>query len=205
MTTLQTLLQRSAVSHGHLCPRQVLGVRMGLLGGLWLGIPLPQADKRLLTFVETNGCGSDGIGVATGCQVGRRTMHVLDYGKLAATFIDTDTERAIRITPRLAGRKRAAFYAPEATTSWEAQLLGYQRMPDIELLTVQEVALNFSLEKWLSKPGLRVICANCGEEIMNEREVWHDGELVCRPCAGERYYEITQDLEQDNQKKWIKA
>jgi len=189
MKSLDQFLQEAARSHRHLCPRQVLGVRMGLAAGRWLGLTVPQTDKRLLTIVETDGCVIDGLVVATGCRVGRRTMRVLDFGKVAATFVDTLTGRAVRIVPNAGSRLRAKAYAPEAASRWEAYLLGYQRMPEAELLDNQEVALIVPLEKILSKDGYRVKCDRCGEEIINEREVRQAGLILCRPCAGGAYYQ----------------
>src|SRR5512135_92522 len=136
-TLLDDLLKQSAAQHDHLCPRQVLGVRMGLLAELKLGLTLPQSDKRILTFVETDGCFADGISVSTGCTVGHRTLRVEDYGKVAATFVDTKTGQSLRIVPCPEARARARSYAPEARNRWEAQLFGYQRMPLHELFAVQ--------------------------------------------------------------------
>jgi formylmethanofuran dehydrogenase subunit E len=188
LPSLQELLQATAARHYHLCPRQVLGVRMGMLAAQTLHLDLPQTDKRLLTIVETDGCFIDGVAVATGCWVGRRTLRIEDYGKIAATFIDTLTEQAIRLAPRLAARDLAARYAPEAANGWEAYLLGYQRMPDDELLAVQNVQLIASLQSIVSTPEAKVICTVCGEEIFNEREVMQNGAVMCRSCAGTRYY-----------------
>jgi formylmethanofuran dehydrogenase subunit E len=187
MPTLHDLLQESAAFHRHLCPRQVLGVRMGLLAGRWLELEVPRDDKRLLTFVETDGCAADGVSVATGCRVGRRTLRVIDFGKVAATFVDTLTGCAVRIVPAQFCRELAWDYAPEAKNKWQAQLIGYQHMPDDDLLTVRQVALTVSLELLLSKPGYRVNCEVCGEEIINEREVAREGMILCRACAGEHY------------------
>lgn len=188
MPTFEELLFTSATLHQHLCPRQVLGVRMGLAAGQWLDLPTPQTDKRILTIVETDGCLIDGLAASTGCRVGRRTMRVLDFGKAAATFIDTHTGRAVRIVPTVNARRQAPTFAPEAASRWEAYLLGYQRMPDTELLNLQEVTLTLSLEQILSKDGYRVMCDHCGEEIFNEREVIRNGLTLCRSCAGESYY-----------------
>ena len=185
---LNDLLNTSAANHERLCPRQVLGVRMGLAAGRVLGLDVPRRDKRLLVFVETDGCFADGISAATGCQVGHRTLRVIDYGKVAATFVDTWTGRAVRVAPRSGVRQRARAYAPEVDDRWQAQLLGYQRMPDDELVTIQDVQLLFSLERFISKSGHRVECQLCGEEILNEREVVHSGMTLCRACAGEQYY-----------------
>ena len=118
MLKLEELLAASAAVHHHLCPRQVLGVRMAMLTGNLLGLDLPQTDKRLLTIVETDGCAVSGISVATGCRVGRRTLRVEDYGKVAATFVDTLTERAVRLAPQTNIRNLVAAYAPEADNRW---------------------------------------------------------------------------------------
>lgn len=112
---------------------------------------------------------------------------MVDFGKVAATFVDTQTGRAVRIAPSPAGRERAWTYAPDARSRWHAQLAGYQRMPDEELLVAQDVVLTASLEKLLSKPGCRVNCQICGEEIINEREVVREGMILCRACAGDGY------------------
>ena len=187
---LTELLDESAARHAHLCPRQVLGVRMGLLGGQLLGLAVPQTGKRLLTVIETDGCAADGVSVATGCTVGHRTLRVIDFGKVAATFIDVETGEAFRVLPHPQSRLRALDYAPSARTTWQAQLDAYQVMPDEELLAVQPVRLRFSLEQLLSKPGHRVTCEACGEEIINEREVVHEGKVLCRACAGHSYYRL---------------
>ncbi len=162
---------------------------MGLLAELKLGLTLPQTDKRVLTFVETDGCFADGISVSTGCTVGHRTLRVEDYGKVAATFVDTKTGRAIRIAPRCDARLTARSYALEARNRWEAQLLGYQRMPIDDLYTVQDVELTTPIEMIVSRAGLRAVCATCGEEIINGREVEHAGMRLCRACAGQGYYQ----------------
>ncbi len=191
MTTLDDLLRASAAEHAHLCPRQVLGVRMGLLAGRLLGLDLPQhGDKRLLTIAETDGCYVDGISSATGCTVGHRTLRIEDYGKVAAAFVDAHTERAIRIAPAVDARATAGRYAPEARNRWEAQLLGYQRMPDELLLAWLWVTLCTPVSAILSQPGKRVTCQVCHEEIVNEREVVRDGTILCRACAGQAYYRL---------------
>ncbi len=192
MATFEELLQASAALHHHLCPRQVLGVRMGILAGRHLGLALPQINKRLLTIMETDGCTVDGVSVATGCWVGRRTLRIIDFGKVAATFVDTRTHRAVRLVPSASSRDRAEVYAPQAKSRWEAYLLGYQRMPDSQLLDIQYVTLTFSLQALISSDGFRVNCQMCGEEIINQRETVREGSTICRACAGERYYQPSQ-------------
>lgn len=192
------LLEESARRHQHLCPRQVLGVRLGLRGLRELdlvdvhGRPrFNNDDKRLLTVVETDGCGADGIAVATDCAIGRRTLRVMDYGKVAATLVDTQGGRAVRVHPASDSRELALDFAPEAKSRWHAYLKAYRIIPDEDLIVVREVSLTQSVEEILSKPDARAICEACGEEIINEREVVRDTRTLCRHCAGEGYYRVT--------------
>jgi formylmethanofuran dehydrogenase subunit E len=193
MKSLDELLEQSSALHRHLCPRQVLGMCIGILAGHVLSLDLPQNDKRLLAIVETDGCASDGVAVATNCWVGRRTMRIEDYGKVAATFVDTQTGQAVRIVPRLNIRQRASEYAPEGRNKWEKQLLGYQRMPALELLCIQAVGLTTPVEQIVSQPGRKALCDICGEEIMNEREILRSGMTFCRACVGPAYYALSLD------------
>jgi formylmethanofuran dehydrogenase subunit E len=188
MPNLKDLLEKSASLHSHLCPRQVLGVRMGLYAGELLGMDLPQTDKRLYTIAETDGCAVDGISVATNCWVGRRTLRIEDYGKVAATFVDSLIGRAVRIVPAKNTRKASAAYAPEIRSRWEGQLIGYQHMPPEELFSIQWVRLIHSIEEIISQPGMKAICEMCGEEIMNSREIEVGGMVFCKACAGQAYY-----------------
>jgi formylmethanofuran dehydrogenase subunit E len=189
MLSLTDILEQSAAQHSHLCPRQVLGARIGLAGAAALGLEAPRGDKRLLVIVETDGCFADGVATATGCTVGHRTLRVEDYGKIAATFVDTKTGQAIRVAPNLDVRQRAYTYAPQEKRHYFAQLVAYQVMPDHELLSVQEVSLTTPVEALISRAGVRVNCMLCGEEIINERQVQRGGLLLCKACAGEAYYQ----------------
>lgn len=184
MVRMSDLLERTAALHDHLCPRQVLGVRMGMHIAEVFGLDLPQVDKRLLTLVETDGCFADGVAVATGCWLGRRTLRLVDHGKVAATFIDTHTDVAVRIHPSPMARSLAPHYAPGGASRWETYLHGYQAMPTSQLLVVQVVNLDVSSRSLLSSHEYRTKCDACGEEIFNEREVERDGRVLCRACAG---------------------
>jgi formylmethanofuran dehydrogenase subunit E len=187
---LQELLRKAADLHHHLCPRQVLGVRMGLYAGTLLGLDLPQKGKRLLAIMETDGCGADGVSVAANCWVGHRTLIIVDYGKVAATFIDTKTETAVRISPHPLCRERALAAAAEAPNRWQGYLLGYQRLNPADLFVTQPVRLKEDLRHLISRAGYRANCSICGEEILNEREVRLDNRILCRACADGAYYEL---------------
>ncbi|MBI5930482.1 MAG: TraR/DksA C4-type zinc finger protein [Chloroflexi bacterium] len=201
LLTLDELLARTAALHNHLCPRQVLGVRMGMLAADVLKLDLPQSDKRLFTFLETDGCFADGVAVATGCWLGHRTIRLMDFGKVAATFVDTQSNQAIRVWAHPESRRYAAEAEPTARSHWHAQLAAYQTLPANKLLCWQPIQLTISMEAIISRPGIRVNCTYCGEEILNEREKIVNGEPVCRACAGEAYYHIDglESLTLDNE------
>lgn len=186
---IQPILDTSMQDHDHLCPRQILGVRIGLAGLKMLGFDKPLKKKQLLVIVETDGCFVDGVIAATGCAIGHRTLRVEDYGKVAATFVDTKMGQAVRIAPALDIRKRANAYAPDEPRPYFVQMLAYQIMPDEEMFTIQEVALNTPVEEIVSRAGARVHCDACGEEIMNEREILRDGLTLCCACADGGYYQ----------------
>jgi formylmethanofuran dehydrogenase subunit E len=161
---------------------------MGVLAADLLKLDLPQADKRLYTFVETDGCFSDGVAVATGCWLGHRTMRLMDQGKTAVTFVDTLTGQAFRVWPNPVARELAIQLVPDAQSRWHAMVEAYQSMPTEELLCATPVVLNLDIKALVSRPGIRVNCDKCGEEIINEREIVADGRVLCQSCAGENYW-----------------
>ena len=188
MRSLEESLKESSTPHRHLCPRQVLGARMALHASELFTLDIPRDDKRLLVIAETDGCTVDGLIAATGCRVGSRTLRILDFGKVAATFIDTSAETSIRVVPSTQARTLAFEYASSARNRWEAMLFGYQVMPAEELFVVQQVQLDTSLSHLISRAGRKAICELCEEEIINGREVLKYDAILCRACAGERYY-----------------
>lgn len=191
MDELKRILDLASARHSHLCPRQVLGVRMALTGAAALGLEIPRSDKRLLVIAETDGCFLDGLEVAAGVSPGRRTLRIEDYGKIAAAFVDVRTGDAIRLAPRLDVRSRALAYAPGEHRHYFAQLAGYQIMPEEELFSMMPVVLSTSVAELISRAGVRTNCVACGEEIINEREIMAGEGAYCRSCWGQSYYQVT--------------
>lgn len=167
---------------------------MSLLAGEILGLELPRTDKRLLVIAETDGCSVDGIIAATGCHVGGRTLRILDFGKIAAAFVDNHTEESLRIIPKRQARLLSHSYAPAARNHWEAMLIAYQVMPVSELFSVQRVNLNTPLSQILGRPGRKTVCTICREEIINGREIMNAGNVLCGTCAGQGYYHSSTEL-----------
>ena len=185
---LPALLAEAARQHGHLCPGQVLGVRLAIAGCERLGIAEPKSSKRLIVFVETDRCGTDAIQTVTGCTLGKRTLKFVDYGKLAATFFDTETGRAVRVCTLESSRDAALRFAPEEQDAHQAQLRAYKALPAEELFSVHDVRVGLNEHDLPGRPHSRVICEMCGEGVNDGREVSIDGRAVCRACAHGPYY-----------------
>jgi formylmethanofuran dehydrogenase subunit E len=193
MKSLDEYLHDSEHAHGHLCAGQVLGVRMAMLGLEKLGIGDPRGNKedrkRLVTFVEIDRCATDAIGVVTGCRLGKRALKFRDWGKMAATFVDLSSGKAIRIAARESSKALARTMHPELASKNEQQMLAYREMLEDDLFSMQWVKVEMPAEEFPGYKGERIVCAECGEGINFRREVLRDGRVLCLACAGERYYE----------------
>src|SRR5437868_9999896 len=144
--TLAQYLSDAEQAHGHLCAGQVLGVRLAMLGLEKLGIEDPRGKdrKRLVTFVEIDRCATDAIAVVTGCRLGKRALKFRDWGKLAATFIDVESGKAVRIAARESSKALAREMHPEIESKNQQQMLAYREMSEQELVDVQNVKVELS-------------------------------------------------------------
>ena len=183
---LDELTREAIAFHGHLCPGLVLGIRMARAGCRAIGIDRPRsAGKALVVFVEIDRCATDAIEVVTGVSLGKRTLKHLDYGKMAATFVNVARGTAVRVVARDEARALALEWAPGEADPRRAQTLAYRVMPEAALLRLQPVAV---APGFLDRRRVRVSCAACGEGINYQREVQVAGRTLCRPCAGGAYY-----------------
>jgi formylmethanofuran dehydrogenase subunit E len=166
-----------------------------MLGLQKLGIddPYGKDRKRLVTFVEIDRCATDAIMVVTGCRLGKRALKFRDWGKMAATFIDLESGKAVRVAARESSKDLARSLHPELTNKNQQQMLAYREMPDEQLFSTQWVKIALPPEEFPGFKGERITCAECGEGINFRREVQRDGKTLCRACAGERYYEESED------------
>lgn len=180
------LLAEAVGFHGHLCPGQVLGVRMTLAGCREVGVADPRAaGKSLVIVVEIDRCATDAIQVLTGVSLGKRTLRHCDFGKMAATFVNRASGTSVRVAARETARALAARLVPAETDPRRAQIAAYRWMDERDLLAMASVTVT---PAWLERRRVRVLCSACGEGINYEREVRRDGAVLCRACAGERYY-----------------
>lgn len=192
-----SLLEESVRIHGHICPGQVLGVRMAIKGLEHVGISDPKGEdrKKLYLFVEIDRCATDALQSVTGCSLGKRSMRFMDYGKMAATFVNLSTDRAVRVFAREEARDKAKDYFPGIEDKYQCQLEAYKVMPDEELFLMNEVTVSIAPEDMPGRPHGRVRCTMCDEYVQDKREVLNNGHLLCRACANGRYYGIENNID----------
>lgn len=195
MKSFDEYLHDAEQAHGHICAGQVLGVRLAMLGLQKLGIEDPQGTdrKRLVTFVEIDRCATDAVAVVTGCRLGKRALKFRDWGKMAATFVDVSTGRAVRVAAKESSKALARKLHPEIESKNQQQMLAYREMADDDLFTAQWVKVDLPPEEFPGYKAERVSCDECGEGINFLREVRKDGRVLCRACAGEQYYEVLDE------------
>lgn len=197
MKSFEELLAESVVSHGHLCPGQVVGVRLAMLGLRLLGFEAPPTYpqlKKLIVFVEMDRCTGDAVAHVTGAKLGRRSLKFADYGIMAATLVNLETDRAFRIISTEESRELAALYAPFEPEPRRQQLEAYKSMPDGVMFRVQEVKVDLTPYDMPGPTRRKVACDRCGQVVRDHREVLQDGKLYCRPCAGGAYFRDARDL-----------
>lgn len=195
MKTFAEYEQMAEQAHGHMCAGQVLGLRLAIHGMNLLGIedPAGRDRKRVVTYVEIDRCATDAIAVVTGCRLGKRALKFLDFGKMAATFVDLETGRAVRVVAKESSKQRARELHPEIEDRNRQQMQAYREMPEEELFEAEWVKVKVKPEDLPGFKGPRVVCAECGEGISFKREVEVGGRVLCRSCAGGRYYEPLPD------------
>jgi Formylmethanofuran dehydrogenase subunit E len=194
METFEQLLAESTRIHGHICAGQVIGVRMAMAALERIGISDPKgADrKKLYVLVEIDRCATDAIQSVTGCSLGKRSLRWLDFGIMAATFVNLESGRAIRATAREEARTLSESYCPEIMDKYQRQLEAYKVMPLEELFSFQEVSVQLNDCDMPGRPLRRVQCQLCGDWVQDCREVEVNSKILCRACAGERYYHVIE-------------
>ncbi len=194
-TSIDELLTECGRLHGHVCAGQLLGVRMALLGCSLVDISDPKETdrKKLIVWVEIDRCMTDAVSAVTGTRLGRRSMKFADYGKVAATFLNTESGRAVRIAARDDSRALADARYPDIQSKKERQLLAYREASDDEIFQIENVIVDLGEFDAPGRPRKRVSCAECGEGINDGKDVTNDkGFPLCVSCSGGGYYRQLQ-------------
>jgi formylmethanofuran dehydrogenase subunit E len=197
MQNFEPLLESSANAHGHLCPGQVVGVRMAMLGCRLIGLNEPRRHdqiKKLIVYVEMDRCTADAVAHVTGVKLGRRSLKFMDYGIMAATFVNLETGKAYRVVSTEEARSLASAYAPEIAEKHPQQLEAYKRMPDSVLFRVQEVRVKIDECDLPGPTRYKASCSRCGQVVRDQREVIKDGLVLCKPCTRETYFSDAREV-----------
>jgi formylmethanofuran dehydrogenase subunit E len=197
MQDFESLLEGSVAAHGHLCPGQVVGVRMAMLGCRLIGLDEPTCRdqiKKLIVFVEMDRCTADAVAYVTGVKLGRRSLKFVDYGIMAATFVNLQNGKAYRVISTEEARDLAPVYAPEAAIKSSQQQEAYKRMPDSVLFRVQKVGLKLTEFDMPGPTRSKVICSRCGQIVRDHREVIQGGHIFCKPCTDDSYFTDPRDI-----------
>lgn len=197
MKPFDLLLEESASNHGHLCPGQVVGVRMALLGCKLIGLDEPTERnqiKKLLVYVEMDRCTADAVAYVTGVKLGRRSLKFMDYGIMAASFLNLESGKAFRIISTEEARSLAGFYAPEVEGKYPQQMAAYIRMPDSVLFRVQKVKINIDVCDLPGPTRSKVSCSRCGQIVRDGREVAEDQKILCKPCSENCYFTHAKEV-----------
>jgi formylmethanofuran dehydrogenase subunit E len=196
MESFEQLLAESTRVHGHICAGQVIGVRMAMAALKYIGISDPKGTdrKKIYVLVEIDRCATDAIQSVTGCSLGKRSLRWLDYGIMAATFVNLETGRAIRVTAREEARTLSEGYCPEIINKYQRQLEAYKVMPLNELFVFQEVKVQLNDCDMPGRPIRRVQCQECGDWVQDCREQERDGTILCRACSDGRYYQVVENM-----------
>ncbi len=188
----EKLLDISVKTHGHLCPGQVLGVRMSMLGLNLIDIHDPKGKdrKKLIAYVEIDRCATDAIQSVTGCSLGKRSLKFLDFGKMAATYVNLEKNRAVRIVAKEESKDKAKNYFPDIEDKYKCQLEAYKVMPDEELFEWTNVDVVVPEEDMPGRPKRRIRCEECNEYVQDNRDIEIEGRLLCKACANGAYYKL---------------
>lgn len=192
MQSLDEILVECERLHGHMCAGQLLGARMAMLGCRLVGLEDPRGadQKKAIVWVEIDRCMADAVAAVTGVRLGKRTLKYVDYGKVAATFLNTATNKAVRVVALESSRALADERFGDIANKRARQFRAYSEATDEELFKVEYVALELSDLDAPGSPRSRVICAVCHEGVNDGREIKRaDGQVVCRACGAESYYQ----------------
>jgi formylmethanofuran dehydrogenase subunit E len=197
MQNFESLLESSAAAHGHLCSGQVVGVRMAMLGCRLIGIDEPTRHdqiKKLIVYVEMDRCAGDAVAHVTGVKLGRRSLKFMDYGIMAATFLNLESGKAFRVLSTEEARDLAVVYAPEIEGKSARQREAYKRMPDSVLFRVQQVRVALNEFDLPGPTRRKVACTRCGQMVRDGREVVSGEQLLCQPCANGAYFSNPKEV-----------
>ncbi len=189
----ERLFQLAREFHGHVCPGIVLGTRIAMAGLRELGMRQGERNQNLIVFMEIDRCGTDAVQAITGCSLGHRSMKFRDFGKFAATFVNAGTGEAVRVAVTESNRDKTEHLDKSETV----RLLSV--LPEEEVIRIQRVRVPISGDDLPGFPLHQTICEECGERVMDHREVVSGGRTLCQSCGGGSYYEVIEPMSTESE------
>lgn len=182
--------------HGHSCPGLAIGIRAAELAIRELGSP---KDVRMVAVSETDMCGVDAIQFLTGCTYGKGNFIHRDYGKIAFSFFDRNAGKGLRAVLEVGGRSddyagmRELMGKDAAGTATDGEI---QRLRTLRAdmksfymdVDLDEMFCVKPVESGPPRPAAileSLVCAKCGELVMESRTRRFGGETYCIPCFAE--------------------
>ncbi|MBI4644042.1 MAG: formylmethanofuran dehydrogenase [Deltaproteobacteria bacterium] len=150
--------------------------------------------KQLIVFIEMDRCTGDAVAFVTNAKLGRRSLKFMDYGIMAATFLNLESGKAFRVISTEESRELAQMYVPQETDKRQAQMESYRIMPDSVMFRVQRVKVDLTPFDLPGPTRRKALCMKCGQVVRDGREEIWDGQAYCRPCARGAYFTEAQEI-----------
>jgi len=184
-------LDKGRKFHGEVCPGIVIGTRIALAGMRELGMNPDERNRDLMVYVEIDRCMADAVQAVTGITMGHRTLKYKDYGKFAATFLDLSTGKAVRVSAAESRREppKPGEKNDEGRPDMKNMVEKLSKVPEDELLLIEEVKVDIGEHDIPGFPKFRAHCEECGDRVLDRREVIVDGRTLCKACAEGSYYQ----------------
>ena len=182
-------IRRVEAFHGHRCP----GLAWGIRAAEWALKEVGRAgDEDVVTVAETDMCGVDALQVLLGCTLGKGNLRVRYWGKVAFSFYRRGDGASLRLVARslpdpAEEETRALRELPERTPQQEARLAELREARVRQILDLPLEALFERKETTDPLPPMApmepsVVCAACGEKVMETRVRLRRGRVLCGPC-----------------------
>ncbi len=157
-----------------------------MIGCRELRVDEPSTCKRLVAQLELGPmerCATEGIKVVTGCSLAEKTLKFLDYGKMAATFFNVESQKAVRIVVK--DEARPLIVSCQGQNPG-AEVQRYASVPEDYLFSIQAVEQSPS-EDIAGANLRRLLCEQCEESVTSGHEIKVNGRILCIPCARRGY------------------
>jgi formylmethanofuran dehydrogenase subunit E len=179
--------------HGHWCPGLATGIRVSEIALEEFG---KSSDEEIVAVAEADTCAVDAVQFLTGCSVGKGNLILKNIGKMAFSFYRRTDGKALRIISRAnVARGTSEEYRNlqdkrNQGTITESETARLQELRREHCTRILESDLD---EMFVTGKPLEpappfapmkksLICAECGEMVMETKARLSDGRTLCSHC-----------------------